>query len=457
LKEQKIPVKNVLSGSIAQEAGIEAGDAIISVNGEKISDIFDYRFLITNENLMIEIVKQDGEVWEIEIEKEEYEDLGIEFESLMIDDTKSCKNKCIFCFIDQLPKGMRDTLYFKDDDSRLSFFMGNYVTLTNMSYEELDRIIKYRMSPINVSVHTTNPDLRVFMLKNKNAGDVVRKIQKLIDGGIEVNCQIVLCRGINDEKELDRSLDELGNLYPGINSISIVPVGITKHRDGLSYLDPYDMESSSKVIKQIENWQEEFLKKNRSRIVYAADEFYIMSGNNIPDYEEYEGFPQIENGVGLIAQMKREFEECIKKLNFDTLSEGQNSKTKGKKDVLKKQPRNVSIATGVSSYLHIKEMAQILQDKYKNLNIKIYKIENDFFGKNVTVTGLLTGQDICKQLKDKELNDELLVSRSMLRSGEEVFLDDYTVGDVEKELNIKVSVVENSGEDFIVKVLGKAL
>ena len=454
MKEQVIPVKSVLPGSIAEEAGIEAGDAILSVNGEKIRDIFDYRFLITNENLMLEILKQDGEVWEIEIEKEEYEDLGLEFESLMIDDAKSCKNKCIFCFIDQLPKGMRDTLYFKDDDSRLSFFMGNYITLTNMSFEDIDRIIKYKMSPINVSVHTTNPDLRVFMLKNKNAGDVVEKIQKLIDGGIEVNCQIVLCREINDEKELDRSLKELGALYPGVNSVSVVPVGITIYREGLSYLKPYDMESSAKVIEQIEAWQKKFWEKFGSRIVYIADEFYIMAGNSIPDYEDYEDFPQIENGVGLIAQFKQEFMEYIGKLDYCSLKQKNKIKLQGAKYSQEFKLRIISIATGVSSYLHIKEMAQKLQQKYKNLNINIYKIENNFFGKNVTVTGLLTGQDILEQLKGKELGDELLLSRSMLRSGEEVLLDDYTISDIEKKLDVKVSIVDNSGKDFIEKILG---
>ncbi|WP_010252319.1 DUF512 domain-containing protein [Acetivibrio cellulolyticus] len=440
MKEQIIPVKSVLPGSIAEEAGIEAGDAILSINGEKIRDIFDYRFLITEENLLIEISKRDGEIWEVEIEKEEYEDLGIEFESLMIDEAKSCMNKCIFCFIDQLPKGMRDTLYFKDDDSRLSFFMGNYVTLTNMSFDDIDRIIKYRMSPINVSVHTTNPDLRVLMLKNKNAGDVMLKIQKLIDGGIEVNCQIVLCAGINDGEELDRSISELASLYPGVNSISIVPVGITRYREGLSSLKPYDMDSSLKVIKQVEGWQRTFLKKYGSRITYIADEFYIMSGEKLPDYEAYEDFPQIENGVGLIAQLKQEFLECLEEIDYELL-----------------ELRSVSIATGVSSYEYIREMSETLEDKYKKLKINIYKIENSFFGKNVTVTGLLTGQDIYEQLNDKELGSELLISRSMLRSGEQIFLDDYSVSDLEEKLNIKIIIVENSGKDFIEKIVGKTL
>lgn len=458
MKKHIIPVKNVLPGSIAEEAGIEAGDVILSVNGEKIRDIFDYQFLITEENLMIEILKQDGEVWEIEIEKDEYEDLGIEFENMMLDDAKSCNNKCIFCFIDQLPKGMRDTLYFKDDDSRLSFFMGNYVTLTNMKFDDIDRIIKYKMSPINVSVHTTNPDLRVFMLKNKNAGDVVSKIKRLIDGGIEVNCQIVLCRDINDGEELDRSINELGNLYPGVKSISVVPVGITKYRDGLAYLKPYDGEASAEVINQVEAWQKKFKEQFGSRVVYIADEFYIMAGKRIPDYEEYEDFPQIENGVGLIAQFKNEFDEVLELLDCQFSSEKKYGKSEKAADFgVNNEKRNISIGTGVSSYSYIKEMSEILENRFKNININVYKIENNFFGKNVTVTGLLTGQDLIEQLKDKELGDELLLSRSMLRSGEDVLLDDYTVGDLEQKLNVKITIVDNDGKDFVVKVLGKVL
>lgn len=440
MKEQIIPVKGILPGSIAEEAGIEAGDAILSINGEKVRDIFDYRFLITDENLVLEILKPDGDIWEIEIEKEEYEDLGIEFESLMIDEAKSCRNKCIFCFIDQLPPGMRDTLYFKDDDSRLSFFMGNYVTLTNMSFEDIDRIIKYRMSPINISVHTTNPHLRAFMLKNKNAQDIMIKIKKLIEGGIQVNCQIVLCLGINDGEELDRSISELASLYPGVNSVSVVPVGITKYREGLSYLEPFGVDSSITVIEQVEKWQNTFLERYGSRIIYIADEFYIMAGRQIPDYETYEDFPQIENGVGLIAQLKREFFECLKELDYEP-----------------SELRNVSIATGVSSYIHIREMAEIIQEKYNNIKVKIYKIENRFFGKNVTVTGLLTGQDICEQLKDMDLGTELLISSSMLRTGEQVLLDDYTVSDLEEKLKVKISIVDNNGKDFVGKILGKAL
>jgi putative radical SAM enzyme (TIGR03279 family) len=440
LKYRPIPITNVISGSIAQEVGLNKGDLILSINGEKISDIFDYRFLIANEAVLLEIQKKDGEIWEVEIEKDEYEDLGIEFENLMLDDAKSCSNKCIFCFIDQLPKGMRKTLYFKDDDSRLSFFMGNYVTLTNMDFGDIDRIIKYKMSPINVSVHTTNPELRVYMLNNMFAGDIMDKIKKLVEGGITVNCQIVLCRDINDGAELDRSIKDLSSLYPGMNSISVVPVGLTKYREGLTVLKPYDRESSEKVIEQVKAWQKKLLMEKGSRVVYLADELYVMAGIQIPDYSEYEDFPQIENGVGLIAMLRQEFDEYLDLLDFRP-----------------EKRRKVSIATSVSSYKYIKELTDVLENKYTDLKVNIYKIRNEFFGENITVTGLITGQDLVKQLFDKDLGEELLISVSMLRSGEEVFLDDYTVDMLEKELGTRVTVVENCGEDFAKKVLRVAL
>ena len=440
MKNRPVLVQNIIPGSIAEDAGIEKGDKILSINNEIINDIFDYRFLITNEELIIKIEKNDSQVWEIEIEKDEYEDLGIEFESLMIDEAKSCRNKCIFCFIDQLPEGMRDTLYFKDDDSRLSFFMGNYVTLTNMSYNDIDRIIKYRMSPINVSVHSTNPELRTFMLGNRFAGDVMEKIQRLVDGGISVNCQIVLCRGINDGNELERSIEELAAFYPSVSSISVVPVGITRFREKLYELKPFDKDTSLTVIRQVEEYQKEYLDKYGSRIVYLADEFYIMAAIPIPGYEAYEDFPQIENGVGLIAMFKAEFEEYVQDIEFKLTNK-----------------RNVSIATGVSSYAFITEMAQELEKRFFGLNVSVYKIKNNFFGENVTVSGLLTGNDLVQQLSGRELGDELMLPKSMFKAGEEVFLDDYTLVMLENELKVKVTVVENSGKDFVEKILGIAL
>ncbi|MDP4093726.1 MAG: DUF512 domain-containing protein [Bacillota bacterium] len=435
--KNRMTVQNVIAGSIAEEAGIEKGDILLSINGENIGDVFDYRFLMTEETLQLEIEKSDGEIWDIEVEKDEYEDLGLDFENPLMDDMKSCRNKCIFCFIDQLPSGMRETLYFKDDDSRMSFLAGNYVTLTNMKEDDINRIIRYRMSPINVSVHTTNPELRKFMLGNRFAGNVLENIKKLVDGGITVNCQIVLCREVNDGKGLDRTISDLSGFYPGINSISVVPVGITRHREGLFKLEPYDKVSSIDVIKQVKNWQTRLLSQFGSRVVYLADELYIMAETDIPDYEEYEDFPQIENGVGLISLLRYEFFEYLENNSFDHIPE-----------------RKVSIATGVSSYKYIKEMAEILEKRYKNIKVNVYEIKNNFFGENVTVTGLITGQDLKSQLTGKDLGMELLLCRCMLKADEDIFLDNVTVRELKSLLDTRINIVDNSGKEFVNAVLG---
>lgn len=442
-KKPSIIIMSVEQGSIAGEAGIEPGDLLVSINGQKIKDIFDYRYLTTEESLMLRIRKKDGEVWDIEVEKEQYEDLGMDFEDSLMDASKSCSNKCIFCFIDQLPEGMRKTVYFKDDDSRLSYLSGNYITLTNMKIEDIDRIIKYKMSPINVSVHTTNPELRQFMLGNRLGGDVLEKIERLVTGGISVNAQIVLCRDINDEEELDRTVSDLINFYPGLSSISVVPVGLTKWRQGLYELKPYDKESSEKVICQIEKWQLNLMKEKESRIVYLADEFYLMAGKDLPGYIEYEGFPQLENGVGLIALLKHEF--------YDYLEYVEGSASP---NAFNKEERDVAIATGVLAYKFIKEMVEELEKRYNNLKVTVYPINNVFFGENVTVAGLIAGKDIAEQLKGLAPAKELLISRSMLKADEGIFLDDFTISELEDSLGVKVTAVENSGEDFINKVLG---
>lgn len=443
-QENRPHVCRVLPGSIAEEAGISSGDIILTINGEKIEDVFDYRFLITEENLDLIVEKSNGDVWEISIDKDTYEDLGIEFDDPMLDKAKKCSNKCIFCFIDQLPKGMRETLYFKDDDTRLSFLMGNYVTLTNVEDKDIDRIIRYHMSPINISVHTTNPSLRRFMLGNKFAGHIMKRIKKLTDAGITVNCQIVLCRGINDDKELDKTISHLSSLYPGVRSISVVPVGITKYREGLFNLLPYDKEEASNVLIQIDKWQNKLLVEKGSRVVYLADEFYIMADCDIPEYEEYEDFPQLENGVGLVSMLRYEFYEYLSKLKTQSIPNG-----------IEWMPnRIVSIATGICAYRVIKGLAEILEKGYNNLKVNVYPIENIFFGKHVTVAGLLTGQDIISQLKDKELGQVLMVPEAMLKAGENVFLDNYTVDMMEEMLGTKVKVVEISGEAFINELLG---
>lgn len=441
MKHKSIRICTVLPGSIGDEAGIEPGDSLISINGEKITDIFDYRFLITEESLLLEILKRDGEVWELEIEKDEYEDLGLEFGNSMMDEAASCTNKCIFCFIDQLPEGMRKTLYFKDDDSRLSFLTGNYVTLTNMKDRDIERIIRYRLSPINISVHTTNPDLRVFMLKNRFAGNILDRIKTLVNARITVNCQIVLCREINDGGELDKTVSQLAELYPGVKSISVVPVGITRYREGLCSLKPYDGEASKVVVKQVENWQMRLLERFASRVVYLADEFYLMAGIKIPDYEHYEDFPQIENGVGLVALLRHEFYEYLDEIKVEAS--------------IQTGSRTVSIATGVSAQSVVQELVNALKKRFAYINVNVFEIKNGFFGENVTVTGLLTGRDIVSQLESKDLGTELLICRAMLKAGEELFLDDYTVEMVKEQLGVKVTVVENSGKDLIDKILGR--
>ncbi|HEX2944667.1 MAG TPA: DUF512 domain-containing protein [Clostridia bacterium] len=444
MKKNPIVIKSVEPDSAAMEAGIEPGDFLLSINGQAIADIFDYRFLSTDSQLLVEVEKRNGESWEIEIEKDEYEDLGLDFEDPLISEAKSCTNKCVFCFIDQLPKGMRETVYFKDDDSRLSFLSGNYITLTNMKKQELERIIRYRMTPVNVSVHTTNPELRKKMLGNRFAGDVLGKIGFLTAGGIAVNAQIVLCKGLNDREELDRTINELSALYPGVASISVVPVGLTKWREGLYPLEPFTSEDSAAVLKQVGNWQKSLLKKFDTRLVYLADEFYIKAGESLPPYEEYEDFPQIENGVGLMTLLIYEFEEYLHK----------HARKLANYWAGKGGDRTVSIATGQCSAMHIKQLAQMLEKRYNGLKIPVYPIDNVFFGENVTVTGLLTGGDIASQLQGKELGSELLLSRSMFKSGEELFLDDVTLDELRSRLGTRITITENEGGDLIEKVLG---
>lgn len=442
MRKANTKVANIVAGSIAQEVGIETGDMILSINENVISDILEYKFLINDEFLNIVIQKSDGQEWEVEIEKEIDEDLGIEFENALISEARSCKNKCIFCFIDQLPKGMRDTLYFKDDDSRLSFLQGNYITLTNLSDEDVNKIIKYRISPLNVSVHTTNAELRVKMLNNKFAGNILRVLGKLAEAGIILNGQIVLCPEVNDGQELDRTLEDLNLLYPHMRSISVVPVGLTKHRQGLYEIKPYNKESALKLIEQVEVWQKSFRKKYKTNFVYIADEFYLMAGKEIPEYREYEDFPQIENGVGLIALFKKEF--------YDYLKYSVKNKT-NRKD------RTVSVITGTSSYNFIYRISKDLESKFGNIKINVYKILNNFFGQTVTVTGLITGCDIIEQLKGHELGEELLIPECMLEHGEHVFLDDISTDDIQRELGVNVRITEVNGKEYIKAVLGRSI
>jgi putative radical SAM enzyme (TIGR03279 family) len=428
-------VKEVIPGSIAEEAGIEPGDYLVAINGASIADVIEYRFMINDEYIEVMIQKPSGEQWLLEIDKDPFEDLGMVFQEDMMDEARRCKNNCVFCFIDQLPKGMRKSLYFKDDDSRMSFLQGNFITLTNLKNEDVDRIIRYRISPLNVSVHTTEPELRVKMLKNPKAGEMLGLLEKFADNGIILNCQLVLCPGINDGEHLDRTISDLGRLWPGVKSIGVVPVGLTRFRQGLYPIKPCDAGVSRKAISQIEKWQDKFMKEKGSRVVYAADEFYLKAGFDIPGVEEYEDFPQLENGIGLIALFKSEIEKEL-------------LKTKANNN----PGKDISIATGKAAYGFMKEVSRAVEEKHRGIKIKVFPIINNFFGETIDVSGLVTGRDLIEQLKDENLGDMLFIPENMLKSGEEIFLDDTTVGDVRKELGVKVVVCPVKGDVFIRKI-----
>ena len=429
-------IKEVLSGSIAEELGLEPGDRLLAINDEEIEDVFDYHYYVNDEELVLLVEKADGEQWELEIEKDLEEDLGIVFEQGLMDEYRSCRNKCMFCFIDQMPQGMRDTLYFKDDDSRLSFLQGNYITLTNMSDHDIDRIIRYHLEPINISFHTTNPELRCRMLHNRFAGDALKKIDRLYEAGIQMNGQIVLCKGFNDGEELERSIRDMSTYLPYLQSVSVVPVGLTKYRDGLEPLEPFTKEDALQVLETIHRWQKKLYEEHGLHFIHAGDEWYILAGMEVPEEERYDGYLQLENGVGMLRLLENEFEETYAHLEGDD------------------KERELSMATGILSYPYICKLAERLQEKYTRTKIHVYAIRNDFFGERITVSGLITGQDLIGQLKDKELGSRLLLPCNMFRSGEEVFLDDITLKQVEETLQVKADIVKSSGQDFVNSVIG---
>ena len=432
-------IRTVLPGSIAEELELEPGDVLLAVNDHEIEDVFDYHYYTNEEYLTVLVRKPDGEEWELEIEKEFEEDLGIEFESSLMDDYRSCRNHCIFCFIDQMPPGMRETLYFKDDDSRLSFLQGNYVTLTNMSDHDIDRIIHYHLGPINISFQTTNPDLRCKMLHNRFAGDVFPKIRRLADAGIELNGQIVLCRDINDGAELERSISDMTSYLPALRSVSVVPVGLSKYREGLYPLKPFDAQSAGEVIDLIESWQKKIYPQYGVHFVHASDEWYLLAGRPLPEEERYDGYLQLENGVGMLRLLKEEVGETLAEVKPD----GETPK------------RRVSIATGRLAGPFLKELGKQIETVYQNITLQIFEIRNDFFGESITVSGLITGQDLIAQLKDQDLGDELLLPTNMIRSGERVFLDDLTIEDAEEALGIPIRIVESGGRDLVCAVTGE--
>ncbi|HJD34681.1 MAG TPA: DUF512 domain-containing protein [Candidatus Mediterraneibacter tabaqchaliae] len=436
MKKHEHIVSWVVPGSIAEELEIGAGDKLLAVDGHEIEDIFDYQFYTEDEEIVLLIEKPDGEQWELEIEKEADEDLGIRFGQGLMDEYRSCCNKCIFCFIDQMPEGMRDTLYFKDDDSRLSFLQGNYVTLTNMSGHDIERIIRYRLEPINISFQTTNPELRCRMLHNRFAGDALKKVDMLYQGGIEMNGQIVLCKGVNDGEELERSIRDLTAYLPLLKSVSVVPVGLTKFRSGLYPLEPFTKEDAKEVLGIIHRWQEKIYQEYGLHFIHAGDEWYLLAGEEVPEEERYDGYLQLENGVGMLRLLFQEFSEGYEALEGDGRAE------------------ELSIATGKLAYPYLCRMAEKITEKFPDVHIHVYCIRNDFFGERITVSGLITGQDLMAQLKGMELGSRLLIPCNMLKTDEDVFLDDYTVEQVSDALQVPVHIVKSSGQDLIGSILG---
>ncbi len=460
-------IKKVLPGSIAKELDIAPGDRLIAINDTPVEDIFDYQFLVQDTYIEVLIEKPDKEQWLLEVDKEADEDLGIEFENGLMDEYRHCHNKCIFCFIDQMPPGMRDTLYFKDDDSRLSFLQGNYVTLTNMSDHDIDRICRYHLSPINISFHTMNPQLRCQMLNNRFAGEALKKVDVLYEAGIHMNGQIVLCKGINDGKELEYSIEQLMRYMPSLESISVVPVGLSKYRQGLYPLEPFTGEDAVEVIRLIEKYQEECFGKFGTHFVHASDEWYILAEKQVPGRERYDGYLQLENGVGMLRLLLDEFQDALRQRSVGMQMEDRNRteephRTEGRaysgsggRVPADCSRRKLSMATGHLAYPYIRQMAGKMMEVYPYLEILVYPITNFFFGEQITVSGLLTGQDILAQLSGKDLGECLLLPENVLRSGEDVFLDDYRVCDLEKALQVPVNIVKSSGYDFVDAVLAE--
>ncbi len=442
-KEKGHVIGRVMPGSIAEELEIEAGDRLLTIDNTEIEDIFDYQFLVQDTYIGVLIEKPNGEQWLLEVDKDFDEDLGIEFENGLMDEYRSCHNKCIFCFIDQMPKGMRETLYFKDDDSRLSFLQGNYVTLTNMSEHDIDRIIRYHLAPINISFQTMNPQLRCKMLNNRFAGEALKKVDRLYEAGIAMNGQIVLCKGVNDGEELENSISQLTKYLPHLESVSVVPVGLSRYREGLYPLEPFTREDAREVLRSIHGWQEKIYREHGTHFIHASDEWYILAQEELPEEERYDGYLQLENGVGMTRLLLSEFARGREQLRRERQIPDMSVR------------EELSIATGRLAYPYIRRMAQEMTEDFPGLEIHVYAIRNDFFGEMITVSGLLTGQDILAQLQDKPLGRRLLLPQNVLRSGETVFLDDLTLEELKNTLQVEINIVKSSGYDFIDAVLGR--
>lgn len=432
-----VRIEGVGGGSLAERAGIKAGESLLTINGHKIRDVLDYRFYETEREVALRLSGADGER-EVTVKKGEYQPLGLEFETYLMDKQRSCRNKCVFCFIDQLPKGLRKSLYFKDDDERLSFLFGNYITLTNLDDEELERIIEMHISPINVSVHTTNPELRVRMMGNPAAANVMERLERLAKGGVQINCQLVLCPGWNDGDELERSLDDIESLGEPVQSIALVPVGLSAHRDGLAKLRLFEPEEAARVIDTAERRAEKYKAKYGKPLVWATDEMYIIAGRTIPPAEYYEDYPQLENGVGLVALLREQFADAVDYAEADDL------------------PHEAVIATGVSAAPIIDSLLDLARAKWSGADWKVFPIVNKTFGETITVAGLVTGGDIAEQLADKDLaGKRLLIPSAMLRHEGDMFLDSMTTEELEQRLGVTLTVVENDGDALLDALLGE--
>lgn len=431
-----VTISEIAKGSIAERKKICAGDRLLSINGNEINDVLDYRFYLNEKRLLLALKTAQGKSKLVLIKKDEFEDIGLEFETYLMDRQRSCKNKCIFCFIDQLPKGLRKSLYFKDDDSRLSFLFGNYITLTNLTDSEAERIIKMHISPVNVSVQTMNPELRVKMMANPKAGESLKYLRRFADAGIALNTQLVLCPGINDGGELEYSLNELGLLYPAVQSIAAVPVGLSDHREGLYHIDHYTCETAGEVIDSIDRFNEKFKEKHGTVIAYAADEFYLKAEREIPDEDYYNGFPQLENGVGMWALLKSEFENALDECTITSLD------------------RKVTVVTGEAAYPLIKELSEKAENKIKGLSVQVVAAKNHLLGSMITVSGLLCGRDIATAVDDLDLGEELIIPPNCLRSEGDMFLDDMTVEELSDKLKIRVTQNGTGGEDLLSALTG---
>uniref|UniRef100_UPI003FEF52C6 DUF512 domain-containing protein n=1 Tax=Ruminococcus bromii TaxID=40518 RepID=UPI003FEF52C6 len=429
-----VKIFDVTTGSHADKAGIKKGETLLSINSNEIVDVLDYRFYQVNRKLTLEVADENKNVRTIEMTKGEYEEIGLEFETYLMDKQHSCRNKCIFCFIDQLPKGMRESLYFKDDDSRLSFLFGNYITLTNITEHEIDRIIKMHISPINVSVHTTNPELRCKMMNNRFAGDTLKYLKRFADAGITLNCQIVSCPGINDGDELVRTLTDLENL--GVNMTAIVPVGLTRYRENLYPLVPYNKETAGQTIDIIEKMGDECVKKHGRRIFFPGDEFYLLAEREIPSPEFYEDFSALEDGIGMIAYLTDDVGWKLEELDADEIL-----------------CHKVTIACGEGVFPYMKRIMSMINEKFPNITINTRAIKNNFFGGGVNVSGLVTGGDLIDQLRGDDLGDRLIITSSMLRFENDLFLDDVSTDDVERELGVTLVPVNNNGNDLVEAVI----